>query len=87
MPIHLEREGGTRCRQRVAKPIRLRREIWIFENLSADQNQNARCERENSHYDRRNGNVDQQSDSGENQVDGEQEHSKIFCDHHGCFLI
>jgi len=40
----------------------------------------------NSHYDRRNGNVEQQSDSGENQVDGEQEHSKIFCDHHGCFL-
>jgi hypothetical protein len=87
MLIHLEREGGTRCRQRVAKSIRLRRGIWIFENLSADQNQNARCERENSHYDRRNGNVEQQSDSGENQVAGEQEHSKIFCDHHGCFLI
>jgi hypothetical protein len=63
--------------------MRLRRRIWIFGNLSADQNQNARRERQNSHYDRRNGNVEQQSDSGENQIDRQQEHSKIFCDHHG----
>jgi hypothetical protein len=66
--------------------IRLRGGIWIFENLSADQNQNARCERENSHYDCPDGNVKERGDSDENQVDGEQEHSKIFCDHHGCFL-
>jgi hypothetical protein len=30
--------------------------------------------------------VKERGDSDENQVDGEQEHSKIFCDHHGCFL-
>jgi hypothetical protein len=61
--------------------IRLRRGIWIFENLFADQNQNARCKRENSHYDRRDRNMKERGDSDENQVNREQEHSNVFSDH------
>jgi hypothetical protein len=34
--------------------------------LFANENQNARCQRQDSHYDGRDGNVEQQSDSGEN---------------------
>ena len=49
--------------------------------LFADQNQNARYERDNSHHDCSDADVKERSDSDENQIDREQQHSNVFCDH------
>jgi hypothetical protein len=49
--------------------------------LFADQNQNARYERYDSHHDCSNANVKERSDSDKNQINREQQHSKVFCDH------
>ena len=54
--------------------------------LFANENQNARCQRQDSHYDSRDGDVKQQSDSGENQVNSEQEHAEVFGDVHAAFF-
>jgi hypothetical protein len=55
--------------------------------LSAYENQNAgrECQKP-SHYYRNSDCVDERTDSDEDQVDCQQEHSKIFCDSHGLFL-
>ena len=47
--------------------------------LLADQNQNARYERYNSHHDCTDGNVKKRSDPNKNQINGEQQHSNVFC--------
>jgi hypothetical protein len=47
--------------------------------LFADQNQNARYERQNSHHDCADRNVEKRGDSDKDQVDREQQHSDIFC--------
>ena len=49
--------------------------------LFAYQNQNARQQRYDSHHDRSDSDVKERSDSDENQIDREQQHSNIFCDH------
>jgi hypothetical protein len=49
--------------------------------LFTDQNQNARYERHNSHHDCSDADVKERSDSDENQINREQEHSNVFCDH------
>ena len=49
--------------------------------LFADQNQNARYECQNSHHDCADADVKERSDSDENQIDREQQHSNVFCDH------
>ena len=49
--------------------------------LFADQNQNARYERNNSNHDCSDADVKERSDSDENQIDREQQHSNVFCDH------
>jgi hypothetical protein len=54
--------------------------------LFANENQNARCQRQDSHYDCRDGDVEQQSDSGENKVDSEEQHSEVLGDVHAAFL-
>ena len=54
--------------------------------LFANENENARCQRQDSHYDSRDGDVKQQSDSGENQVNSEQEHAEVFGDVHAAFF-
>ena len=54
--------------------------------LFANENQNARCQRQNSHYDCRDSDVEQQSDSGENKVDSEEQHSEVLGDVHGLVL-
>ena len=57
------------------------RRSWSAINLFADQNQNARYERQNSHHDCSDADVKERSDSDENQIDREQQHSNVFCDH------
>ena len=54
--------------------------------LFANENQNARCQRQDSHYDCRDSDVEQQSDSGENKVDSEEQHSEVLGDVHAAFL-
>jgi hypothetical protein len=54
--------------------------------LLANENQNARCQRQDSHYDRRDGDVEQQRDSREYQVDRKQQHSEVLGDVHAAFL-
>ena len=49
--------------------------------LLADQNQNARYERYDSHDDCSDGDVKERGDSDKNQIDREQQHSDVFCDH------
>ena len=49
--------------------------------LFAYQNQNARYERHNSHHDCPDSDVKERSDSDKNQIDREQQHSNVFCDH------
>ena len=49
--------------------------------LFADQNQNPRYERHDSHHDCSDANVKERSDSNENQIDREQQHSNVLCDH------
>jgi hypothetical protein len=46
--------------------------------LFADQNQNARDERQNSHHDCADADVKERSDSNKDQVDREQQHSDVF---------
>jgi hypothetical protein len=49
--------------------------------LFADQNQNAGYECQNSHHDCADADVKERSDSDKNQIDREQQHSNVFCDH------
>jgi hypothetical protein len=49
--------------------------------LFADQNQNPRYERHNSHHDCSDADVKERSDSDEDEIDREQQHSNVFCDH------
>jgi hypothetical protein len=54
--------------------------------LFANENQNARCQRQDSHYDCRDSDMEQQSDSGENKVDSEEQHSEVLGDVHAAFF-
>jgi hypothetical protein len=74
-------QGGTRCPQRVAKSDAASPPIWIFERLSANENQDARYQRKNSRHYPGNTNVKERGDSDKNQVNREQEHSNVFGDH------
>jgi len=56
-------------------------EIAAQLTLFADQNQNARDQRQNTHDNCSNPNVKERRDSDKNQIDGKQQHSNIFCDH------
>ena len=49
--------------------------------LFADQNQNARDERNHSQHDCSDADMKERSDSDENQINREQQHSNVFGDH------
>ena len=60
--------------------VRRRLLLGCFEAvLLADQNQNACHQRQNSDHDGADGNMKKRSDPNKNQIDGEQQHSNVFC--------
>src|SRR6266540_3225972 len=54
--------------------------------LLADQNQNARRQRQDAGHDHGNTDVKESHDSNKDEIDGEQQHSEIFGDVHESFL-
>jgi hypothetical protein len=52
---------------------------FVSRELFADQNQNACYERDDSHHDCADPNVKERSDPNENEINGEQQHSNVFC--------
>ena len=53
--------------------------------LFANENQNARCQRQETSYDHRDGEMNESHDSNKDQVNSEQKHSEVFGDVHAPF--
>jgi hypothetical protein len=60
-----------------------------WSGLSANENQDACCERQNTRYDNRDGDcMEERNDADDDQIDCQQQHAEIFCDvYHVCVSL
>jgi hypothetical protein len=60
-----------------------------WSGLSADENQDACCERQNASYDNRDRDcMEERNDADDDQIDCQQQHAEILCDvYHVCVSL